>query len=92
MHDHQLEKYLKKELKGGPTKSNMDAFHDGNNNMMNLVTLSLYKMSEDGDLFGFDDILPKLKMNLGFFSDNKNIGEWIDKFNQYAKEHFDGNN
>jgi hypothetical protein len=66
--------------------SPIEIFAHGNQNMLNMIDVSLYKMSEDGDLFGYDSISETLRKNLVVFNDPAKFNAWREKYIKYKNQ------
>lgn len=83
---------MSKMLASNPANSNgtqdtTRAFFVGNDNMLKLIKLSLYKLQDGGELFGVDNIIQDLKGELNAFSqDQKLIDQWKIKWNEHIDE------
>jgi len=64
----------------------MEIFIHGNQNMINMIDVALYRMSEEGELFGFENIAETLRKTLIKFNDPNEMNSWKDKFTKYKKK------
>jgi hypothetical protein len=80
------------ELKEGTGIGDQEVYKNGNNNMFNLVLVSLFKLREKGELFGYEDIINSLNRTLQDFSGNeKDFEMWKQKYMEYmSKEQIKG--
>jgi len=62
-------------------------FQQGQLNMSTLITLALFKLSQEGELFGYEDIIEKVAGVLNKeFKDQKIVNEWLKKLGDNQKK------
>jgi GTP-sensing pleiotropic transcriptional regulator CodY len=61
-------------------------FLNGQANMASLINLALFKLSEEGVLFGYTNIIEKLnEIIYKEFEDQKIVNEWLSKLKESQK-------
>ena len=61
----------------------------GSDRMKSIMVLSMFKLYDDGDLFGFDDIIQGINNNIGKISNDKDLMIELDA---KLKNHFQNRN
>jgi hypothetical protein len=64
----------------------LNGFHVGEQNMISLINLAIFKLSEEGQLFGGNDIIENIhKILNGDFRNQQTVNEWINKYKEHQK-------
>jgi len=64
----------------------INSFLNGNKNMYTLLQIALFKLSEQGDLFGFKQIVDSIRNEVNLLSTDPNVlTEWAKKLDEYNK-------
>lgn len=78
---------LSKNDKKEQEKDSKNIFMNGNQNMLFLVQIALYKLSEEGNLFGFEEIIKSVKEELIKFDINaQEFNNWKNKYVEYSNK------